>query len=544
MKESAGDEKAAAAAAAPASAVATPPRGDEHNARRISDGNQQQQGQDRYYGHGAAPRAFISSLPGGRACGPSHGPHAATSGAAAATAAGTQPMAAAFDKDKDVALTVVGERAQEYDARVEARVLRKIDWFLMPTMIIGYGLVYYDKAILGSAALLGMSKTLELTVTHPATTAGQPATTDSTRLSWATSLFYFGMLGGLYPLTFLLQRLPQQNRTLGAIVMLWGAVCMSTAGVTTHRGLYAQRFVLGFLESVVPTGFTCIVSSFYAQREQALRQSVWFASTGLFTIVGAALNYGFGTIDDANTPLERWQYLYLAAGAATILFGAWCWALVPDSPATAWFLRSGEERRVAVERLRRGATGTRCTTVKGRQVIEALLRDVKTPLVFVMMAAAYTVNGAVSGFGPLIVSTFGYTPLEAILLQFPLGGVCLVTILLSGWLSSRLPNARLVLLVLNCLPVMAGCAIIWRSAWTHRAAAPVAGYSIIGTFGAVVSLVITIAMSNVAGATKKSTVAAAVFVAYCVGNIVGPQLVKSQTKDRHYPELWLGLIIW
>lgn len=38
--------------------------------------------------------------------------------------------------------------------------------------------------------------------------------------------------------------------------------------------------------------------------------------------------------------------------------------------------------------------------------------------------------------------------------------------------------------------------------------------------------------------------AATIFAAYCVGNIVGPQLVKSQTRPQHYPELWLGLIIW
>lgn len=50
-------------------------------------------------------------------------------------------------------------------------------------------------------------------------------------------------------------------------------------------------------------------------------------------------------------------------------------------------------------------------------------------------------------------------------------------------------------------------------------------------------------MSNVAGQTKKCFMAATIFVAYCVGNIVGPQLIKSQTKSRHYPELWLGLII-
>ena len=58
------------------------------------------------------------------------------------------------------------------------------------------------------------------------------------------------------------------------------------------------------------------------------------------------------------------------------------------------------------------------------------------------------------------------------------------------------------------------------------------------------SLTICIGMANVAGTTKKSTMAVSIFIAYCVGNIVGPQLIKSQTKARRYPELWEGLIIW
>lgn len=99
------------------------------------------------------------------------------------------------------------------------------------------------------------------------------------------------------------------------------------------------------------------------------------------------------------------------------------------------------------------------------------------------------------------------------------------------------------MLVICCLPVIAGCALIWKSEWNHHAAAPVVGYSLTGTFGAVVSLIITVGMSNVAGHTKKSFMAATVFVAYCVGNIIGPLLVNSQTRDQHYPELWTGLII-
>lgn len=100
------------------------------------------------------------------------------------------------------------------------------------------------------------------------------------------------------------------------------------------------------------------------------------------------------------------------------------------------------------------------------------------------------------------------------------------------------------MLIACCLPVIAGCAMIWKSEWGYRAATPVAGYALTGFFGPVVSLIITIGASNVAGATKKTIMAATVFVAYSVGNIIGPQLVNSETKAQHYPELWEGLVIW
>ena len=48
--------------------------------------------------------------------------------------------------DNDIAATIVSEHAQRVDPNIEQRVLRKIDWFLIPLMWIGYGFVYYDKA--------------------------------------------------------------------------------------------------------------------------------------------------------------------------------------------------------------------------------------------------------------------------------------------------------------------------------------------------------------------------------------------------------------
>ena len=403
-------------------------------------------------------------------------------------------------------------------------------------LTIMIGLVYYDKAILGSAQLLGMTKDLSLSVVVDA--SAKPPKMSTQRLSWATSMFYFGMLAGLYPMTLILQRF-HVGRVLGPLVMLWGLLAMLTAAVTSWQGLYAQRFFLGFVESVMPTAYMTIIASYYTQREQALRQSIWFSSTGTFTIIGNAVNYGFATI--SRGMLKRWQYLYLFAGSVTVLFGVFCFS-IPDSPIDAWFL-SHEERLEAVERLRQGQTGVRSHRIKIKHLIDCC-RDLKFALVAICMCAAYTVNGAVSGFGPLIVQEFGWSNLDSILFQFPLGGVVLIFILLTGYLSSKVRNILIVQLIVCALPVIAGCAIIWRSTWTYHAAAPICGYTIIGFFGPVVSLIIVIGMANVAGATKKSIMAATIFVAYCVGNIIGPQLVKGQSKSQHYPELWKGLIIW
>ncbi|OAA58492.1 Major facilitator superfamily domain, general substrate transporter [Niveomyces insectorum RCEF 264] len=429
---------------------------------------------------------------------------------------------------------ILGNEARVVDPAVERRVLWKIDAFLMPAMMIGYGLVYYDKAILGSAALFGMTTELQLSVTDHSTT---PPTTDTSRLSWATSIFYFGQLIGSYPMAYTLQHFRLRN-ILGPSVLTWAVICGATAGVKGWKGLLVQRFFLGFTESVIPTACMTIVSGYYTQAEQASRQSWWFSGTGWFTVIGSALNYGFAQIHGGS--LHSWQYLYVLAAGLTALFGVWCFAL-PNSALNAWFLTE-EERVVAVERLRVGQTGVRNQEIKIAQIKEAAL-DAKVWLVALMMASAYTVNGAVSGFGPLIVSTFGYSSLQSILFQFPLGSVCAVGIPLAGWVCSRIPNIRIPLLLACCLPVIAGFVTIWKSEWGYKPVAPVVGYSLVGFFGPVVSLTVALGASNVAGETKKSFMAAAVFVAYCVGNIVGPQLVRSESKTRHYPQLWTGLII-
>ncbi|KAK3387999.1 major facilitator superfamily domain-containing protein [Podospora didyma] len=436
--------------------------------------------------------------------------------------------------DKDEAIAMVGEQKHVYDPAVAARAVRKIDWYLLPAMLFGMGLTWYDKAILGAAVLFDMTTDLSLLIPDRSTV---PPTVDSSRLSWATSIFYFGFLAGLYPMSFALQRFPL-GRILGVVVVVWAGVCLSTAGVTSYQGLYVNRFFLGFVESIIPSGFMCIVSSYYTQREQALRQSWWLCSSGIFAIAGSGLNWGFAQVQGGG--LHRWQYIYLLAGSLTFLFGILCFAL-PNSPCSAWFL-TPEERFAAVERLRDGQTGIRCTKFKMAHVKESML-DVKVWLIFVMMITLYMINGATSGFGPLIVSTFGWNTLESILFQLPLGAASFLSTLTAGYLGTRFQGIRCLMLAAFCLPVICGCLIIWKSEWSYHAPAPVVGYAITGLTGGAATLIVVVGMSNVAGHTKKSFMSATIYFGYCIGNIIGPQLIRSQTKAQHYPEVWLSLVI-
>lgn len=349
-------------------------------------------------------------------------------------------------------------------------------------MWFGFGLVFYDKAILGSAALFGMNKDLKLAVVDTHT---HPPTTDTSRLSWASAIFYFGLIAGIVPLTTLFQRF-QMARVLGPVVVLWGGICACTAAVTTYKGLYVQRFFLGFMESIIPSGFSVIISCFYRQEEQIMRQCWWYSATGCWGVIGGLISWGFAHVDGAA--LKSWQILYIVFGVITMVYGGMCF-LLPNSPATAWFLTE-EERIVAVERLRDRQTGMRCQTLKPKQVMETLF-DVKSWLVFVILTAGYTVNGGITSLGPLIVSTFGFTTFQSILLQFPESAICVISILVTGYICNKKKNVALIQVALFSLPVIAGCLMIWKSSWTSRAV-PMVGYSILGLFGPVVTLAIAI----------------------------------------------------
>jgi sugar phosphate permease len=166
----------------------------------------------------------------------------------------------------------------------------------------------------------------------------------------------------------------------------------------------------------------------YKPTEQPLRFAVWYASTGLGGLVGSIAAWGIGHIPGA---LQPWQYQFIILGAITVAWGLVVLYLLPDNPVQARFL-SHMEKTIAVERMRRGQTGIENNHFKGYQMKEALL-DLKTWLLVVMTLSIQMVNGAVSGFGSIIVSSFGFSGFQSVLLTGALGGIVFILLLGFGY---------------------------------------------------------------------------------------------------------------
>lgn len=78
------------------------------------------------------------------------------------------------------------------------------------------------------------------------------------RFSMASSIFYLGFILGAHPVILLAQRFPIE-RVGSLAIIIWGITLILTPACTEFRGVYAQRFFLGFTEAGISPMFMMIV---------------------------------------------------------------------------------------------------------------------------------------------------------------------------------------------------------------------------------------------------------------------------------------------
>jgi len=263
---------------------------------------------------------------------------------------------------------------------------------------------------------------------------------------------------------------------------------------------------------------------------RAFRVGIWFSMCGFAQMFGGYVSYGIATHvgEDPHATLHGWQIIFIFLGAFTVLVGIVFYFVLPDSPLTAGFL-SLEDKALHAERLRGNEQGIGTHVFKTEQVWEAL-RDPNTWLYAFWVFAANIPNSIATSFGNILVTGMGYSQTESLLLVTPLGAYEVVVLLGLTWLA-RKTNQRLWWCIAGHIPSIIGAILM---ATTEKAPALV-GYYLSGGIPIGWTTILGLTSTNVAGSTKKVTVAVIETIAYTVGNIISPHTFQAKDAPRYLP---------
>lgn len=439
---------------------------------------------------------------------PSHGEEQTTAVTELGNVDTTTPQSVDLSKLDEGAELMLEFEGQLDDVGAEdySRVLRKIDWHLLPLMLLLYFVQFADKTSLGSASILGIKTDNDLT---------------QDRFNLCSSLFYLTYLAFEYPCSLLLQRF-KTGKVLTAAAVSWAVFLLCHIACNNFPGLLTLRLLLGVTEGIVTPGFLMVTSAYYRSDEQATRVGLWFLMNGFAIIFNAMVAYGCQFIDAAGW--KPWRWFFLLLGLFGVLVAILYFFFFPDTPAHAWFL-TRRERAIALKRVASNQSGSKSQRFKKDQLIEGL-KDSKIWL-FALYAIFANIPNSVTQQRSILITELGFDTLQSALLNIPTGLLEIICIPAGTLMVAKLKWKRALVMNLWTIPSLVGSAMLIGLP-EHKQIARLVGVYLapLNTTGFVISLSWCSAAN--AGTTKRVTANALLLIGYCVGNLVGPYIWRSQ----------------
>ncbi|EJT69943.1 hypothetical protein GGTG_12826 [Gaeumannomyces tritici R3-111a-1] len=308
------------------------------------------------------------------------------------------------------------------DPAAEKKLVRKLDLYLAPIMVLFFPMAYLDRSNIASilpsnAVIAGMTEDLELT---------------GDRLNVAVTVFYITYITFEIPAALSL-KLAGPRRLIPFFIIGWSLVVVGSAFITSYAGQLATRLLIGAFESGLFPFLTLYLSTFYKKEEQARRVSYLFVVAALSGGLGGLLAYSLTNLHGAGG-LAGWRWLFLVEGLVSMAR-----LMRVRGEQTAVYLGESE--------------------LFDREEVRLAFRD---PKVWPSAACQFCANTCSFGFGtflPIIIRGFGYPAVTTQLLTVPVYVWASVFYILVSYLSDRV-NRRAVFMTPFALVTAAGYAML------------------------------------------------------------------------------------
>jgi MFS transporter, ACS family, tartrate transporter len=209
-------------------------------------------------------------------------------------------------------------------SETESSVISKITRRIVPLLFILYLVAYLDRINVAFGALQ-MQRQLHFSDGVYGLGAG---------------VFFIGYLLFQVPSNLVLQRVGAR-RWICVLMIVWGTISLSTAFVSTVRGFYLVRFLLGSAEAGFFPGIIFYIRGWFPSAVRARTVALFMTAGPLSAVVGGPISgvllglHGFAR-------LAGWQWLFLMEGLPAVLLGIAVFFYLADAPQDAYWLSSSD----------------------------------------------------------------------------------------------------------------------------------------------------------------------------------------------------------
>lgn len=172
-------------------------------------------------------------------------------------------------------------------------IYRKIDWRLLPFLLLCYVVAYLDRVNVGFAKLQMQS---DLSLSDAAYGLG-------------AGLFFVGYALFETPSNLLLPKIGAR-RTLSRVMILWGITSACMVFVESERSFYVLRFLLGVFEAGFAPGMIFYLTYWYGRERLGRVMAIVMLAGPLGGIFGAPLSAWIMTAFAGFHGLAGWQWMF------------------------------------------------------------------------------------------------------------------------------------------------------------------------------------------------------------------------------------------
>ncbi|KAH9856028.1 MFS general substrate transporter [Lenzites betulinus] len=310
------------------------------------------------------------------------------------------------------------------DVRVaaERRLVRMLDWRLLPTIVLIFIMNYIDRVAVSAARLKGLEQDLQL---------------DDIKYATVLAVLYASYVPAQIPSNMILNRITRPSYYIPVCVCLWGLTSALTGVTHSYSGIIVARIFVGIPEAAFYPGSMYLLSRWYTRKELAFRSAILYGGLLISNAFGSLMAAGILSRMEGVMGIRAWRWLFYIEGAITATIGILAVFALPDYPHNTRWL-SPAQRRLAQVRLAEDA-GEADEDVSTDSALSGLIMALKDPKVpiFALMTCSQLLGLGFVNFFPTIAGTLGFSTTVTLLLAAPPWILATIVCCANAWHADR-----------------------------------------------------------------------------------------------------------